>query len=167
MQKISEKELDKQMNLFMALSCQRADQPSGALNSILSEHRMRILYLSLKELRAESEYQQEVASYARNRMIISIVRDVLIPPLFIFSLVFLPTGVGVPLLIISLSLAIGLYYFLSKTQPKKGEALKDFPEAAYLTFSREAVKNSRDVLKKFLSEDNTVNSESPSNLAPT
>jgi hypothetical protein len=162
MQQLADEELQGQMALFIQLAKTR-DASKGDLTkkseSVQLDSRMRILYLSLKELRAESEYQRQMVSHQRTRMIISIIRDVLIPPLFIFSLVFLPMGVGVPLLVLSLSLAIGLYYVLSKTQPKKDEVLKDFPEAAYRSFSKNALCHMPNALKNDLDEDNIVTSD--------
>lgn len=155
MKQVADDELQDQMALFVMLA-QKHDSISSDVAQKEEYQRlgnqMRLLYLTLNELNAESRYQQKMISYQRIQAITTTIRDTLIPPLFIASLVFMPLGVGVPFLIISLTLAIGVYWLLSKSQPKKADVLKEFPEVSYHALCEKALHETPLELKASLDE---------------
>ncbi len=121
-----------------------------------SEGQLKMYYLEMKLLKSESIYQQKMCVYQRNRLLVSTIRDLVIPVLFITSLVFLPWGVGVPLLILSLGLAFALYSFFEKTVPQKDGHLADFPEKEYDLFVKKALLSSTDQLACMLNQDRNI-----------
>lgn len=155
MQQVADQELTEQMGIFIMLAKKQdaISQDSTQKDEyILLDNQMKLVYLTLNELHAESRHQQKMISHQRCKAIVTIIRDAFIPPLFMASLVFMPLGVGVPLLIISLTLAIGLYWLLSKSQPQKAVALNEFPEASYRALCEKSLHEAPLELKASLDE---------------
>lgn len=77
----------------------------------------------------EIEYQKKMKTYHCYQMIRSTVTDLLIPPLVICSLIFLPMGIGLPVLACGLAL-LGTVYLISKTyEPSLDESVKNLSDA--------------------------------------
>ncbi len=145
----------KQLGEFKQLF-EQYEKAQGSEQRQPLEGPLKMAYLQMKALRAESVYQQKMVMHQRNHLIISTIRDVLIPTMFIASLVFLPLGIGVPLLILSFTIAFGLYEYSQKTMPKKAESVRLFPEASYEKFSREALTHSPQELALLLDSEKTA-----------
>lgn len=139
------KELAEFKELFAQYSAMKTDIERKPM-----EGQLKMYYLKMRALEAESSYQQKMITHERNHLIVSTIRDILIPPMFIVSLTLLPLGFGVPLLIVSLMLAFGLYWYSQKTMPKKSEPALSFPEASYQKFAAEVATQSPQALKLLL-----------------
>lgn len=112
---------------------------------------MKQLYLTLRELRVESQHQQDVIIYQRYQVFSSTIRDALIPPLFIAAFVFMPLGIGIPIFALGMALAVTSYFMLAswkKTVEEKG--LPEFDEAAYRDFFEKATHQDSKQLLGFI-----------------
>ncbi len=142
------KELADFKKLFTRYSAMKSDAERKPI-----EGQLKIYYLKMRALDAESLYQRKMITHERNHLIVSTVRDILIPPMFIVSLTLLPLGFGIPLLVVSLMLAFGLYWYSQKTMPKKSEPDMSFPEASYQKFTQEVLIHSPQELKLLLTPE--------------
>jgi hypothetical protein len=122
----TEDAFDERLDDFTRLACEYAAIPTD--DDVLHvEHRKRLMsqlkqhYLTLKELRTDVNYQKASISHQRYQVIYSTVRDALIPPLFIATLVFMPMGIGIPILVAGLALAAGAYLLLAHYEPQKSK----------------------------------------------
>ena len=82
-----------------------------------------------------------MVTHQQRQLLIATIRDALIPPLFIASLVFMPLGVGIPLLILGLTLMICVTYGLSWMKPEKSAA-PNFDEVAFENLRQQALTHS-------------------------
>ncbi|MCW8445080.1 hypothetical protein OQJ05_13595 [Fluoribacter gormanii] len=88
----------------------------------LSEKQRRLLFLEIKQCQAETDYQKQMLSYQTASLVRSIIIDALVPLVVFASLVFVPLGIGVPLLIAAVALAVATHYLveaLFKPEEKK------------------------------------------------
>lgn len=95
----------------------------------------KLIYLELKERRAETEYQARVVRYQTLQLIRAIFIDALIPPLVFVSFTFLPLGGGIAVLALGLALAIASQLILKQFQPKEAE-LPEFNQEEYEVFAQ-------------------------------
>jgi hypothetical protein len=131
--------LQQQLGFFMASAQMINHLPTGEKGAHL-ELQLKQKYLTLHALRAESRHHQDVIRHQRYQLITSTLRDVLIPVVFITSIVFLPLGASIPVIAVGLILAVALYCFISKMDPlKKKQHLPDFDEHAYTVFRTKAL----------------------------
>jgi len=73
-----------------------------------------ILFLEIKQLRAETEHQQQMITYQTMHFIRSLVIQSLIPTLLFVSFVFLPVGIGIPVVGAGFLLAIVSYLLIER-----------------------------------------------------
>lgn len=129
----SETFLLNKLKTFKALFTECASLDDATLRQE-TQGKLKLSYLEMRSLISETSYQEKMIVHQRNHLMVSTIRDVLIPAVFITSLVFLPLGVGVPLLVLSLTFAFGLYAFSQSTMPKKEPHVAVFPEVEYAAF---------------------------------
>jgi len=91
-------------------------------------------YLDFKLLQAESTHQQQVILYQKMTLLRAILIDVIVPPLVFIGLVFLPMGIGLPILAAGLALAVGSYYLIEEYYKVDDILLPAFDEAAFDAF---------------------------------
>ncbi len=92
------------------------------------------LYLEMKALMAETDYQQRVARFQQIKLLQSILVDALIPVVIFASLTFMPLGIGLTVIAAALILAVITYALINRYEPKAAE-LPEFNENAYEKFT--------------------------------
>ncbi|WP_131781938.1 hypothetical protein [Legionella gresilensis] len=101
-----------------------------------SENQRKQLYLRIKGLEAEVDYNQRLILFQNFKLAKSIVSNVLIPALVFIALVYMPFGIGAAVIITSL-LLIALTNVLVNRQEPKAPTLINFNEHAYQQFQQE------------------------------
>ncbi len=82
-------------------------------------------------LTAEVAYQKQMLTYQTYQLIRSTVTDLLIPPLIIGCLVFLPLGIGIPALALGLALLAAVYFVSKSYEPSRDEPNELLPHGTY------------------------------------
>ncbi len=114
-------------------------------NSSLNDNEKKLLYLEIKKLQAESEYQKQMIVLQSVQLVRSLMIDVLIPAVIFSCLVFLPMGIGFAALGAALGLAIAsnlLVNALFAPDAKMKELPTEFPEKEYTDFCKLVVRES-------------------------
>lgn len=93
------------------------------------------LYLDMKQLAADTEYQKRVIQYQKMKLVRSVLIDILIPPLVFVSFMFLPMGIGLGVLAAGLALA-GITYLILKQFEPHADKLPVLDEEAYAKFAK-------------------------------
>jgi hypothetical protein len=93
------------------------------------------LYLEIKTLMAQSDYQRKVADFQLKKAIRSVLIDALFPFVVLLSLVFLPTGLGLGIIAAALAVAIISYAIINQYEPKT-EEFPDFDKEDYKEFTK-------------------------------
>lgn len=75
------------------------------------------LYLDMKQLMADSVYQDQLVHFQKLKMIQAFVIDVLVPPLVFVSFMFMPFGIGLAVLAAGFALAVIAHYILKSYAP--------------------------------------------------
>lgn len=91
------------------------------------------LFLEIKRLSAEADYQEKMVQFQKIKLIRTIVIDIIVPPLVFASLLFMPLGIGVAVIAAGLLLAIATHLLLKRLEPPK-PPLPEFNEEAYQDF---------------------------------
>ena len=91
------------------------------------------LYLDMKQLSAETAYQEKLIRFQKIKLTHSILVDALIPALVFIAFMFMPWGIGLGVLAAGLALAVISGMILNRFAPKK-EALPDLNEQEYANF---------------------------------
>ena len=134
---IAEKELVQQLRDFTTLA-KRLESPYEAP---YLQNKLKFIFLNIEALKLDSRHQEKMVTHQQRQLLIATIRDALIPPLFIASLVFMPLGVGIPLLILGLTLMICVTYGLSWMKPEKSAA-PNFDEVAFENLRQQALTHS-------------------------
>jgi hypothetical protein len=93
------------------------------------------LFLEIKRLSIEADYQEKMAEFQKIKLIRSIVMDVIIPPLIFASLLFMPMGIGIAVIAAGLLLALATHLLLKRLEPPK-PPLPEFDEQEYKEFAK-------------------------------
>jgi hypothetical protein len=135
--KVMDDSLLKELEHFKDLleSCSKRDENQGVDDLRLQ---LKLSYLKIKQWSVDSKHEEKMLGHQCRYLIVSTVRDMLIPSIFIVSFVFLPLGVGMPLLALSCVLAGALYWYSQKTMPQKDQPVTLFPEKEYKKFELNA-----------------------------
>ncbi|MDI9819523.1 MULTISPECIES: hypothetical protein [unclassified Legionella] len=83
------------------------------------ENTKKLLYLEMKGLMAESNYQQAVARFQMVKLVRSVFVDALIPALVFASVVFMPMGIGLAVMAAGLAVALISHLILSRFAPQR------------------------------------------------
>jgi len=105
------------------------------------------LYLEMKQLLAEHDYQKEIISSQKMKLLRSVFIDALIPPLLFVSFVFMPLGIGLAVTAAGLALAVISNIILKKLEPKAYE-LPKFDDREYEKFASAPEESIEAVIKK-------------------
>ncbi|RUR13132.1 hypothetical protein [Legionella sp. km772] len=98
------------------------------------ENAKKLMFLEIKKLKIESEYQEKLITLQTMKLMRSILIESMIPPLVFLSLVFLPLGAGLGILAAALALAIGTNVLINKLFKAEKEEMKDLDEKEYQEF---------------------------------
>ncbi|MBA2710654.1 MAG: hypothetical protein H0U57_08705 [Tatlockia sp.] len=108
------------------------------LNAFLTEKDPNLkkqLYLEIKALMAESDYQKKLAEFQLKKGFRSVFIDALFPVVVFTSLVFLPTGIGLGLIALAIASAVISKAILNRYEPQ-AQTLPDFDEDDYKAFKK-------------------------------
>lgn len=109
-------------------------------NSELDANERKLLYLEIRQCQAETEYQKQVMKYQSANLVRSIMIEALVPAVVFASLVFVPLGIGVPVLIAAVALAIATHYLVEAWfKPDEKKAL-EFDDKQYAAFCDEILE---------------------------
>ena len=113
------------------------DPDQGLLKAFVKETDPLIkkqLYLDMKLLRAESDYQKDVAHFQKMELIHEMFIKLFVPPLVFASFIFFPLGIGIAVLVVGFALAIqsGKFYVGDKPEAAKLPVLN---ESEYVKFA--------------------------------
>jgi len=147
-------------------------------NSTTDENTQRMLYLEMKGLMADSEYQQRMARFQTVKFVRSILIDAFVPAIIFAALVFMPLGIGLGVLAAGLVLAVLSKILINQFEPKADQlpsfdkqVEKDFqtfkndPEHNLAHFKKKSAKGSaffaNDSKRKDDEEDDFISSTPP------
>lgn len=106
----------------------------------------KLLYLDMLQLRAEFDYQKELAQFQKIEFIHGVILRLAVPPLVFGSLIFLPLSAGVPVLAAAcLALLLKLDKFYMAAAPEKGTRPEAFDDEAYRAFEQKAGRTMDDL----------------------
>ena len=92
------------------------------------------LYLDMKQLMADSVYQDRLVHFQKLKMIQALVIDVLVPPLVFVSFMFMPLGIGLAVLAAGFALAVIAHYILKSYTPDATK-MPTLDETEYAAFA--------------------------------
>ena len=96
---------------------------------------MKFLFLEIKQLKAENEYQQQIIVLQTMHFYRKVMLEALIPAIIFSSLVFFPLGWGLGLLGLVVGLAIASNILIDKIfTPEKEEDVSEFPQDEFDAF---------------------------------
>ncbi|MFT4060371.1 MAG: hypothetical protein QM652_12590 [Legionella sp.] len=95
-------------------------------NNRLNDNKKKLVYLEIKKLQAETEYQEQVATFQMAHLVRSVIIEALVPVIVFTSTVFLPLGMGFNAMGAALGLAMGTNSLIN-TQLSPDENLKELP----------------------------------------
>ncbi|MCW8409232.1 hypothetical protein OQJ13_09630 [Legionella sp. PATHC035] len=108
-----------------------AAQKIGELIKLLKESKdlnqdgKKLLYLEIKKCQAEAEYQKEMMVYQSVNLVRSILIQCMVPAVVFASLMFVPLGIGIPMLVMAAALAIASQLLVDALfKPEEKESLK-------------------------------------------
>lgn len=106
-----------------------------AFQDLLREHpkedtKLRFLFMEIKQAQAETHFQEQKVVYQTMHFYRKVIMQTLMPALILVSLVFLPFGVGLPIIGMALVMAIATNKMIEDIYKTK-KAKPDFPEAEY------------------------------------
>ncbi|MFI4919232.1 MAG: hypothetical protein ACHP65_06730 [Legionellales bacterium] len=106
-------------------------------NPDLTDNEKKFLFLQIKQVRAETAYQQELVAYQTMHLFRIILLEVLLPAVVFASLVFLPLGIGLGALAAVIVLALAANLILNVFFKPKKEELKHFDDLEYAAFCQD------------------------------
>ena len=105
------------------------------------------LYLEMKQLLAEYDYQKDLIYSQKLKFLRSVFIDALIPPLLFVSFVFMPLGIGIAITAAGFALAVLSNILLKKLAPKAYD-LPKFDDKEYEKFASAPEASIEAVIKK-------------------
>ena len=106
-------------------------------NPDLDDNEKKLMFLEVKQLMAENEYQKRLAKLHTMHFIRSVILESVIPAFVLVSFVFLPMGIGFGVLAAGLAVAFASRFIVDKIyKPKKGEVI-EFDEKEYKEFCKD------------------------------
>ena len=134
----AKKEYKELLKQFLAVDDKREDEP---------EEKRRYLYLEMKQLMAQSDYQDRLIKFQAMKLTRSILIDAMIPPLMFVSLIFMPLGIGLAVLAAGLVLSVLTHVILKRFEPQP-DKLPEFNESDYLAFAESVEPKDEDRLEE-------------------
>lgn len=103
-------------------------------NPEADENVKKIMFLEVKKLIAETQYQEEMLNFHTIKLIRSLLIESLVPPLVFLSFVFLPLGPALGVLAAAVALAMVTHFLINACFKPEKEELKELDEKDYLAF---------------------------------
>lgn len=100
----------------------------------MDDNAKKLLFLEIKKLMAETEYQEKIVNQQIMNLIRSVLIESLVPALVFTSFVFLPLGTGLAILAAAVALALVSHVLINKICTPEKEELKEFNQAEYESF---------------------------------
>lgn len=117
-----------------------------AIQDNLSDEAKRLFFMEITRTQADTEYHRQLITYNTVKLVKTIILQTCAPAVVFASLMFLPLGIGIPVVAAMLAIAIGIHFLIEfNYKPKKAELL-DFDENGYKRFL-ENPKSLKDNLK--------------------
>ncbi len=127
------------------------------------------LYLDMKQLMTDSDYQERLIHFQKLKLARALLIDVMIPPLMFVTLMFMPLGIGLAVLVAGVALAFISTMILNRFAPEAAQ-LPELNEKEYTEFASLA-EPTLDYLKDHKKTSgffsNSTSSESKSQAEPT
>ncbi len=98
------------------------------------ENAKKLMFLEIKKLRVENEYQEKLITLQTMKLMRTILIESMIPPLVFLSLVFLPLGPGIGILAAAIGLAIATHFLINALFKAEKEEIKEFNATEYKEF---------------------------------
>lgn len=113
--------------------CQKLLEEFDTIDEEKHPFEKRLMYLDMKQLWADTDYQSRLAHFQKIKLLRSILVDILIPPLIFVSFTFFPLSIGLAAFAAGVVLASVTSKMLNALEPK---AIKvpDFDEAEFVKF---------------------------------
>lgn len=102
-----------------------------------NENEKRFIFLEIKKLKAETEYQKQMVVSQTMHLVRSILFEALVPALIFVNLVFLPLGIGFGVLGAIVALAILSNLLINNVFKPEKEPLTQFNETEYQDFCKD------------------------------
>jgi len=96
----------------------------------------RLLYIEMTRLRAEYDYQNEMAHAKTMNLLHDVFLKLFVPPLVFVSFIFFPLGIGTPILAVGLTLAIQSGKLYVGDEPDRAEFPTKLDENQYDAFEK-------------------------------
>lgn len=106
-------------------------------NPSLDDNEKKFLFLEIKKLRAETEYQKQMVVFQTMHLLRSVILESFIPAVVFASFVFLPLGIGFAVLGATIGVALATNLMINAAfKPAKNE-VKAFNEKEYEAFCKD------------------------------
>ncbi|PJD96615.1 MAG: hypothetical protein CK426_08200 [Legionella sp.] len=130
-------ELTAQKSEIKRLTTERQEK-IAALKDLIKqsdeEPKKKILFLEIQKNLLDTQYQQIELTRKQLHLARAILIESLIPPVVLLSLVFLPTGIGVGILVTAALISAASYFLIEALFKEDPKTLPPFDEAKYQDF---------------------------------
>ncbi len=106
-------------------------------NPDMDDDEKKLLFLEIKKMMAETEYQQQMIVFQSIHLARSLILETFLPAVIFASLVFLPLGAGIGLIAASIGLAILTNCLINQLFTPEKAVLKEFNEEEYKAFCKD------------------------------
>lgn len=103
-------------------------------NKELNQDEKKLLYLEIKKCQAEDEYQKEMMVYQSVNLVRSILIQCMVPAVVFASLMFVPLGIGIPMLVAAAALAIASQLLVDALLKPEEKNSLEFDDNEYSEF---------------------------------
>ncbi|WP_277619255.1 hypothetical protein [Legionella norrlandica] len=123
--KETKEEYNNKVELFKLLLEKNAD---------LDDNEKKFLFLEIKKLKAEAEYQKQMVVFQTMHLVRSVLIESLIPAIVFVSFVFLPLGIGFAVLGATIGVAIATNLMINAIFKPAKDTIKAFDDNEYKAF---------------------------------
>ncbi|MCW8397195.1 hypothetical protein OQJ26_00105 [Legionella sp. PATHC038] len=109
-------------------------------NKDLDLDEKKLLYLEIKKCQAESEYQKEMIVYQSVNLVRSILIQCMVPAVVFASLMFVPLGIGIPMLVAAAALAIASQLLVDALFKPEEKSSLEFDDKEYSAFCKKLLE---------------------------
>ncbi|TAL65424.1 MAG: hypothetical protein EPN84_01550 [Legionella sp.] len=103
-------------------------------NAVINESEKILLFLEIKQCRAEEEYQQELVIYQTLHLVRTMIIQTMIPVLLFTSFLFLPMATGILVVGAALILAMMTHLLIEKLYKTEKTSFPEFDKVEYQAF---------------------------------
>ncbi|WP_392538315.1 hypothetical protein [Legionella sp. 227] len=106
----------------------------------LNKNEKELLFLEIKKCQAESEYQKEMIVYQSVNLVRSILIQCMVPAVVFASLMFVPLGIGIPMLVAAAALAIASQLLVDALFKPEEKSSLEFDDKEYSAFCQKLLE---------------------------